>query len=354
MRRIQSLAIIPRLRIVIVHDTHPFHRSRRGRDIFQADQMAAFQPLAVCRRRHSLCRRRRGIIPKYLLTNLQSPAEPAPIGWSKSNIIVLLGAGTEKIAESGGIEVGIYTLMGDWRNGRAPRFLETGRRAIQGHRQRRRSSAPWRGGADVYGAYLQQLGVDKSDLILEKRSQNTWENAQFTAPLITALFKQENAAPSSNILLVTSGFHMRRSLLYFNRFGIRAQAVRADYISTTAAWFPLAYNFLANDIASHEYVGMWRYRVYELMGWNGGRQTIKFEATGKNAGFGLPYWNRTSNLCLRRALLYPVELRAVGGKERGFYHSDRHAKNSRRLHSHITIRKFPHKTKGLEDKSSRP
>lgn len=209
-----------------------------------------------------------GIIPEYLLTNLQSPSEPAHFGWSKSNIIVLLGAGTEKIAGSGDIEVGLYAYG---RLAKTAALYDSCRQASRQCKVIVSGGDPQRHGAaeaDVYGVYLQQLGVDKADLILEKQSKNTWENAQFVAPLITALFKQEDAAPSGNILLVTSGFHMRRSLLYFNHFGIRAQPVRADYVSTAAAWFPLAYNFLANDIALHEYVGMWRYRVDNLMGWN--------------------------------------------------------------------------------------
>jgi hypothetical protein len=70
------------------------------------------------------------------------------------------------------------------------------------------------------------------------------------------------------LFLVTSGIHLRRSILYFKRFGIRGQPVRADYISATSSATPLSYNFLLADLAIHEYAGVLRYFVYERMGWN--------------------------------------------------------------------------------------
>jgi uncharacterized SAM-binding protein YcdF (DUF218 family) len=70
------------------------------------------------------------------------------------------------------------------------------------------------------------------------------------------------------VVLVTSGFHLRRSVLYFSHFGVQAQAVRADYVGAQLSPLPQAFNFLALDLALHEYAGLWRYRIYNLFGWN--------------------------------------------------------------------------------------
>lgn len=58
-------------------------------------------------------------------------------------------------------------------------------------------------------------------LLLETRSQNTWQNAQYSADLL-------KSHPVDQVFLVTSGLHPRRGVLYFARFGIHGQPVRAD------------------------------------------------------------------------------------------------------------------------------
>jgi uncharacterized SAM-binding protein YcdF (DUF218 family) len=70
------------------------------------------------------------------------------------------------------------------------------------------------------------------------------------------------------VVLVTSGVHLRRAELYFRHFGIRAVPVRADYVDAVITPVPQAYNFLLMDVALHEYTGLARYRVYNLLGWN--------------------------------------------------------------------------------------
>ncbi|HZX69226.1 MAG TPA: YdcF family protein, partial [Rhodanobacter sp.] len=115
--------------------------------------------------------------------------------------------------------------------------------------------------AAIYAENLRQLGVDPADLLLEPRSMNTWQNAQFSGPLL-------KAAGADRVLLVSSGFHLRRGMLYFTHFGIHATPVRADYVSGIASWKPLSYNFTMADMALHEYVGIARYHWYNAMGWN--------------------------------------------------------------------------------------
>ena len=55
---------------------------------------------------------------------------------------------------------------------------------------------------------------------------------------------------------------------YFAHFGIETTPVRADYGRVDVRPMPLSFNFLLTDVAIHEYVGIWRYYVYNALGWN--------------------------------------------------------------------------------------
>jgi uncharacterized SAM-binding protein YcdF (DUF218 family) len=115
--------------------------------------------------------------------------------------------------------------------------------------------------AKVYGAVLTKVGLDPGDLVIEGRSLNTWQNAQFCAAWL-------NDHPQDQVVLVTSGLHLRRSILYFSHFGVHALPARADYVRAAMSPLPVTYNFLLMDLALHEYAGLVRYRVYEMLGWN--------------------------------------------------------------------------------------
>lgn len=207
-----------------------------------------------------------GPVPAFLAKNLQGgyAADVSAESLSGGTAIVLLGNGTER-------------LTGFGNDGVEPAPLAYGRlvKALELYQACKRAAAggcvllitggdPQHHGASeaaVYGARLRDLGVDPGELILEERSLNTFQNAQYSAPLLSARSPRR-------ILLVTSGLHLRRSLLYFAHFGIKAQPVRADYVSAMPAILPLSYNFLVADLALHEYEGVLRYNVYQLMGWN--------------------------------------------------------------------------------------
>jgi hypothetical protein len=51
-------------------------------------------------------------------------------------------------------------------------------------------------------------------------------------------------------------------------FAVRALPARADYVGAVMSPLPLAHNFLLMDLTVHEYAGLLRYRVYEMLGWN--------------------------------------------------------------------------------------
>jgi uncharacterized SAM-binding protein YcdF (DUF218 family) len=65
--------------------------------------------------------------------------------------------------------------------------------------------------AEIIARELQEIGVPREDVILENKSKNTFQNAQFSAAII-----QEQKPDYA--VLVTSGFHMKRALKYFDYF----------------------------------------------------------------------------------------------------------------------------------------
>lgn len=203
-----------------------------------------------------------GPLPIWLLARLQSNhAASAPIEWGQRNAIVLLGAGTVRAAGSGEVEASLFAYG---RIGKAAELYRACRRAgreckveVSGGDALGRG----RSEAAVYADDLQRLGVDAADLLLEPRSMNTWQNAQFSGPLLKAY-------GADRVLLVSSAYHLRRATLYFAHFGIRATPVPADHVDGVLSWLPLSYNFAMADLALHEYSGIVRYRVYNAMGWN--------------------------------------------------------------------------------------
>ncbi|TAN16920.1 MULTISPECIES: YdcF family protein [Rhodanobacter] len=203
-----------------------------------------------------------GPLPIWLLAQLQSgPAAAVPIDWGQRNAIVLLGAGTVRAAGSGEVEASLFAYG---RIGKAAELYRACRRAG------RECKVEVSGGdalglgrpeAAVYADDLQRLGVDAADLLLDSRSMNTWQNAQFSSPLLKAY-------GADRVLLVSSAYHLRRSTLYFAHFGIHAIPVPADHVDGVLSWLPLSYNFAMADVALHEYSGIVRYHVYNAMGWN--------------------------------------------------------------------------------------
>lgn len=81
-------------------------------------------------------------------------------------------------------------------------------------------------GADAVETYLQQLGI-RDRVMLESDSRNTYENALFSAKLL-------GGVPKGNWLLVTSAYHMPRSVGIFRKQGWNVIAFPVDYYSLTS------------------------------------------------------------------------------------------------------------------------
>ncbi|NOQ14801.1 MAG: YdcF family protein [Methyloprofundus sp.] len=201
-----------------------------------------------------------GIAPGYLLDKLQeSYADRTKVNWLTYNVIVLLGAGTQKLTR--GIEPTLFSYARISETVRL--YNDCAQNATDCHIIVSGGDASKQGEseAEVYKRYLLDLGIVATDIIEESKSMNTWQNAQFTSDII-------KTKSYDSIILVTSGLHLQRSEAYFSYFGINTIPVRADYMSAKLSMIPLWYNFAVMDFAIHEWLGFYRYNFYNHMGWN--------------------------------------------------------------------------------------
>ena len=113
--------------------------------------------------------------------------------------------------------------------------------------------------AEIVSRYADTLGVPRNRLILEQQSRNTHENAVFSARMV-------QPKPGERWLLVTSAWHMPRSMGCFRKAGFDVTAYPVDYRTN---WPRDAYRLasfastgLAElDIGVKEWIGMIAYRL---------------------------------------------------------------------------------------------
>ena len=113
--------------------------------------------------------------------------------------------------------------------------------------------------ADFAGAIFESLGVDKSRLIMERRSRNTQENAEFSKALVAP-------KDGERWLLVTSAFHMPRSVGLFRKAGFAVEPYPVDWRvggrDDLMVFSNVAIEGLGRtDLAVREWMGLIAYRV---------------------------------------------------------------------------------------------
>ena len=191
-------------------------------------------------------------------------AEDAP----KADAIVLLGGGM-------GSNTNVYPYAEMWNGadrvwhaarlykaGKAPLVIPTG----QGERE---SAMP----------LLLDLGVPESAIRVEPEARNTEENARFVERLINnrvehveRIDEKGVGACKPRVLLVTSAWHMRRSVLMYRKYAPSLEIIPAatDYEATVQTGRPFSLKdlwpdatmFYANSYILKEYIGYWGYRLF--------------------------------------------------------------------------------------------
>ena len=112
--------------------------------------------------------------------------------------------------------------------------------------------------ADYALSMLEDLGVAKARLTAERLSRNTVENAEFARTVA-------KPKEGERWLLVTSAFHMPRSIGLFRKAGFKVEAYPVDWRaspSTALSFSSVAMNGLdRTEVAMREWIGLAAYRL---------------------------------------------------------------------------------------------
>lgn len=102
---------------------------------------------------------------------------------------------------------------------------------------------------------LEMFDVPDQDIIIEKESRNTHENAQFSARILNESF------PDGKYLLITSAFHLRRAEACFEKVGIEVDIFSTDFYSHPTS-FTIDSMLLPNESAFDK----WQTFIREILG----------------------------------------------------------------------------------------
>jgi uncharacterized SAM-binding protein YcdF (DUF218 family) len=113
--------------------------------------------------------------------------------------------------------------------------------------------------APIAGQLLEHFGIARERVVLEDQSRTTYENADLVRQLLSP-------KPGQRWLLVTSAFHMPRSIGAFRAAGFKVEAYPVDW--RTRGWVDAAMPFdklsaglARTDLAVHEWTGLIAYRL---------------------------------------------------------------------------------------------
>jgi uncharacterized SAM-binding protein YcdF (DUF218 family) len=109
--------------------------------------------------------------------------------------------------------------------------------------------------ADDLADFLKMTGVPEADIVIENESKNTHESAELVSKILAKMDGPKE------LLLVTSGYHMRRSIACFRKAGISV-----DHFATNPIADPRAFTPDRLLIPSLEAMGMWQILLKEWVG----------------------------------------------------------------------------------------
>ena len=127
--------------------------------------------------------------------------------------------------------------------------------------------------ADYALSLFESLGIARERLTMERRSRNTQENAEFSKALV-------NPKQGERWLLVTSAFHMPRSVGLFRKAGFAVEPYPVDWRVGRASDL-LTFSTVVSeglertDIGAREWIGLTAY-------WASGKIDAWFPAPGRN------------------------------------------------------------------------
>ena len=141
-----------------------------------------------------------------------------------------------------------------WKSGKAPVIIPSG------------------SGLDMADkVFLMDLGVPEEAIIVENAARNTEENAKFVMDVLGRVEHVERGEGKRHrILLVTSAWHMKRSLLMFAKYAPNVECIPAacdfeciaDDTLQFGDFFPDTGAFECNCRYFHEWLGIWGYKYF--------------------------------------------------------------------------------------------
>lgn len=113
--------------------------------------------------------------------------------------------------------------------------------------------------AVIMKTVMANLGADKKRITIEIKSKNTMQNARFTA----VLMKKKGW---KSAILVTSAYHMPRSVLSFTKEGVHVIPAPTDFKTDRSeyAWYSFMPKMSCLEVswkALHEYAGLLYYHI---------------------------------------------------------------------------------------------
>ena len=107
--------------------------------------------------------------------------------------------------------------------------------------------------ADVLNPFLEQIGLDPARVTFDNRARNTFENALLVREIA-------NPQPGENWILITSAFHMPRSVGCFRQAGWTIIPYPVDFHTTGEGEFGFFPDFSGRlnglNLAVHEWLGL--------------------------------------------------------------------------------------------------
>lgn len=105
--------------------------------------------------------------------------------------------------------------------------------------------------------FLIRLGVSSVDILTEKKSRNTHENALFSKEILQA----ETQNKAARLLLITSAFHMYRAEKCFKKVGLMTTPFSVDFHARNSFVFQFS-----DLVPSPKAIEDWQLLIKELVG----------------------------------------------------------------------------------------
>ena len=205
----------------------------------------------------------------YFLKLVQTnPHLEKPI-WKENNLIILLGSGQSKWDKNDSIyatNIPIVNVVTPQKFGLS-RLAEAARLYFNCKNHNKRCVILAVGGdpsesgiseAETLAGLLKQMNIPESEVLTETKSRHTYENALYSKRII-------NNLNFDNVVLVTSGFHMKRAEICFKLAGLNPILAPADQLRPVYTLYPHTANLYYVNIVLHEMGGIVKAYILNML-----------------------------------------------------------------------------------------